>query len=60
MTVVVSNKMWLEESAARADGQSVFANPYQAGSRECANWLEGHTTIEAEQLIASPDAGDNM
>jgi hypothetical protein len=60
MTVVVSNKIWLEGSAARADGQPVSVNPYPAGSQESADWLEGYTTIEAEQLVASPDPGENM
>jgi hypothetical protein len=31
-----------------------------AGSQESADWLEGYTTIEAEQLVASPDPGENM
>ena len=60
MTVVVSNKIWLEGSAAKAEGQPVSANPYPAGSQESADWLEGYTTIEAEQLVASPDPGENM
>ncbi len=60
MTVVVSNKIWLEGSAAREEGQPVSANPYPAGSQESADWIEGYTTIESEQLVASPDAGENM
>ncbi|MBX9930162.1 MAG: hypothetical protein K2Y56_01265 [Methylobacterium sp.] len=60
MTVVVSNKIWLEGSAAREDGQPVSANPYPAGSQESADWLEGYTTLEAEQLVASSDPGEHM
>ena len=60
MTVVVSNKIWLEGSAAKAEGQPSSADPYPAGSQESADWLEGYTTAEAEQLIASPDAGENL
>jgi hypothetical protein len=60
MTVVASNKIWLEGSTARTDGLPVSANPYPAGSQESADWLEGYTTVEAEQLVASPDAGENL
>jgi hypothetical protein len=60
MSVVVSNKIWLEGSAASADGQPVSANPYPAGSQESADWLEGYTTVEAEQLVASSDPGEHM
>jgi hypothetical protein len=60
MTVVASNKIWLEGSTARTDGLPVSANPYPAGSQESADWLEGYTTVEAEQLGVSPDAGENM
>ncbi|KQP82895.1 MULTISPECIES: hypothetical protein [unclassified Methylobacterium] len=60
MTVVASNKIWLEGSAARSEGQPVSANPYPAGSQESADWLEGYTTVEAEQLVASPEPGENI
>ena len=60
MTVVVSNKIWLEGSTTRSEGQPVTANPYPAGSQESADWLEGYTTIEAEQLVASSEPGENM
>lgn len=60
MTVVVSNKIWLEGSTARVEGQPISANPYPAGSQESSDWLEGYATIEAEQLVASPDPGQNM
>lgn len=60
MTVVVSNKIWLEGSAARAEGKPISDNPYPAGSQENADWIDGYTTIEAEQLVAGPDAGENL
>ncbi|MGU3360362.1 hypothetical protein ACLBWX_08525 [Methylobacterium sp. M6A4_1b] len=60
MTVVASNEIWIEGSAARTEERPVSANPYPAGSQESADWLAGYTTLEAEQLVASPDAGETL
>ena len=60
MTTVISNAIWIEGNAAQAAGQPSSANPYPAGSQESADWLEGYTTAEAEKLVTSPDAGENM
>lgn len=60
MSVVVSNAIWLEGSAAREAGKPVSGNPYPAGSQESADWLTGYTTIEAEQLVAGPETGESL
>jgi hypothetical protein len=57
---VVSNAIWLEGSAARTAGQPVSANPYPSESQDSADWLEGYTTIESEQLVAGPDSGESL
>jgi hypothetical protein len=60
MTTVVSNAIWIEGNAAQAAGQPSSANPYPAGSQESADWLEGYTTAETEQLVANPNARENL
>jgi len=56
MTVVASNKIWVEGSTARTDGLPVSANPYPAGSQHSADWLEGYTAAETEAGTDRPAA----
>jgi hypothetical protein len=58
MTVVASNKIWLEGNAAKAAGQPSTANPYPAGSQESADWLEGYTTAELQESLDGPASGE--
>lgn len=60
MTAVISNQIWIEGNAAQTAGQPSSANPYPAGSQECADWLEGYTAAEAEQLAANPDTRESL
>lgn len=54
MTVVASNKTWLEGNAAKAAGQPSAVNPYPAGSQESADWLEGYTSAEEQESADAP------
>ncbi|MBB5764598.1 hypothetical protein ABEV34_14555 [Methylorubrum rhodesianum] len=52
---VVSSKIFEEGKAAKAMGQPDSANPYEAGSQESLDWLEGYTDGEPEPSAAGPD-----
>ncbi|CAO4168952.1 hypothetical protein CLBKND_04372 [Methylorubrum aminovorans] len=52
---VVSSKIFAEGKAAKATGQPDSANPYEAGSQESLDWLEGYTADEPEPSAAGPD-----
>jgi hypothetical protein len=60
MTAVISNTIWIEGNAAQSSGQPSSTNPYPAGSQESADWLEGYTTAEAEQITAGSDASQSL
>lgn len=51
---VMSSKIFEEGKAAKAMGKPDSANPYEAGSQESLNWLEGYTAGEPEPSAAGP------
>ncbi|SFL43371.1 hypothetical protein [Methylorubrum salsuginis] len=52
---VVSRAIYDEGRAAKAQGQPDSANPYEAGSQESLDWLEGFTAGEPEPSATGPD-----
>lgn len=55
---VVSRTIFEEGRAAKRQGQPDGTNPYEAGSQESLDWLEGYTADEAEQNVDRPEAGE--
>jgi hypothetical protein len=54
---VVSRAIYDEGRAAKAQGQPDSANPYEAGSQQSLDWLEGFTAGEPEPSATGPDNG---
>lgn len=52
---VVSYTIFEEGKSAKAMGKPDSANPYEAGSQESLDWLEGYTADEPEVSAAGPD-----
>lgn len=52
-----ASQPWNEGKAARRAGQPDTANPYEAGSQESADWLDGYTSGEPEQNVDRPEPG---
>lgn len=57
MGTVFSTDIYNEGKAAKAAGQPDTDNPYEAGSQESLDWLEGYTADEPEQGSAGQDDG---
>lgn len=51
---VVSSSIFEEGKSAKATGKPDSANPYEAGSQESLDWLEGYTAGEPEPSAAGP------
>lgn len=49
---------WREGVAAKKAGKLSNANPYEAGSQESADWLEGFTVDQPEQNVDHPEPGE--
>lgn len=52
------SKHWEEGRAAKRSGATASADPYEVGSQQSADWLEGFTADEPEQNIDRPEPGE--
>jgi len=49
---------WEEGRAAKRSGATVSADPYEVGSQQSVDWLEGFTADEPEQNVDRPEPGE--
>lgn len=49
---------WEEGKAAKRSGADYTADPYEVGSQQSADWLEGFTFDEREQNVDRPEPGE--
>ena len=52
---VVSREIYDEGKAAKVAGKPDGANPYEAGSQQSLDWLEGYTAGEPEPSALGPN-----
>ena len=52
---IVSMDIYEEGRRAKANGTPDQGNPYEAGSQESLDWLEGYTAGEPEPSSTGPD-----
>ncbi|MCJ2089739.1 hypothetical protein MKK88_27680 [Methylobacterium sp. E-005] len=52
------SSQWEEGRAAKLSGATASADPYEVGSQQSADWLEGFTVDEPEQNIDRPEPGE--
>lgn len=54
----MSKEIFEEGRAAKAAGKPDTANPYESGSQESLDWLEGYTADEPEPTATGSDRDD--
>ena len=53
--MATQSAQWIEGLGARKAGQRADNNPYEAGSQQSADWLDGFTYDEPEQNVDRPE-----
>ncbi|SDN03644.1 hypothetical protein SAMN05216360_105156 [Methylobacterium phyllostachyos] len=56
--MATQSAQWREGMEARKAGQLSHSNPYEAGSQQSADWLDGFTYDEPEQNVDRPEPSE--